>query len=292
MNKTISIIIVTYNSDDLILDCLKSIYTNNDIGDKLEVIVVDNMSKNVESMFSKIFEIYGNKVTLIKNSRNGGYGQGNNVGINASTAPIIMIMNPDVRLISPIFNKVNMHFSDPSVAMLGMRQMVSHNKQGNSFSYYDLTFPFYNLFINKLTNKLQIYNQQKMYIEGAAFFIRKNIFEGIGLFDENLFMYGEEKDVHYRLMKYNKPIKIVYDKSLKYIHLIENRTFSIKQFRDIIQSDLILCDKYKIDKNYYLKKRFKIEKAFIFIESIRCNQDKRQIHKEMVEYLSELKKSL
>ncbi|MFZ6037406.1 MAG: glycosyltransferase family 2 protein [Bacteroidota bacterium] len=292
MNKTISIIIVTYNSDDLILDCLKSIYTNNDIGDKLEVIVVDNMSKNVESMFSKIFEIYGNKVTLIKNSRNGGYGQGNNVGINASTAPIIMIMNPDVRLISPIFNKVNMHFSDPTVAMLGMRQMVSHSKQGNSFSYYDLTFPFYNLFINKLTNKLQIYNQQKMYIEGAAFFIRKNIFEEIGLFDENLFMYGEEKDVHYRLMKYNKPIEIVYDKSLKYIHLVENRTFSTKQFRDIIQSDLILCDKYKIDKNYYLKKRFKIEKAFIFIESIRCNQNKRQFHKEMVEYLSELKKSL
>ena len=102
MGKDISVIIVTYNSETYIYDCLDSLFKNNDIDDRLEVIIVDNMSVHVNSMFETIKSRYKNRVTLIKNNKNGGYGQGNNVGINNSSAPIIMIMNPDVRLVAPI----------------------------------------------------------------------------------------------------------------------------------------------------------------------------------------------
>jgi GT2 family glycosyltransferase len=54
MDKLISIIIVTYNSEEHIYNCLKSIFKYNDIKDALEVIVVDNCSLNSDKMFNNI----------------------------------------------------------------------------------------------------------------------------------------------------------------------------------------------------------------------------------------------
>ena len=54
MNKQLSIIIVTYNSEKLIFECLDSIYKYNDIGDSLEVIIVDNCSNDQEKVFEKV----------------------------------------------------------------------------------------------------------------------------------------------------------------------------------------------------------------------------------------------
>lgn len=284
--KKISIIIVTHNSDKLIYDCLSSIFTHNDINNDLEVIIVDNVSNNVDEMFFNIKAEYGDRVILIKNTINGGYGQGNNVGIKASTAPIIMIMNPDVRLISPIFNKVNMHFSDPSVAMLGMRQMVSVEKQGLSFSAPPNNFPILSLFGIKICNIFQIYIQNKMYFLGASFFIRKNIFEEIGLFDENIFMYGEEIDVHYRLNGYYKPIKIKYDKNLKYIHLIDGRPLSDMAFFNDLQSGLYLCEKFNLDKRKYIKNKIILIKLWIIIEQIRGNKRRVIYYKNILNKIS------
>ena len=101
--KRLSIVIVTYKSEEDIYDCLQSIWQYNDIpNEDLEVIVVDN-SPESEMMFSKLRELYKNDIVLIHNTHNGGYGQGNNVGIKQAKAPTIMIMNPDVRLCQPIF---------------------------------------------------------------------------------------------------------------------------------------------------------------------------------------------
>ena len=102
--KRLSIIIVTYNSEKDIYDCMASIKKYADIPmSELEIIIVDNNSKEVDSMFAKLRKLYGEDIILINNTHNGGYGQGNNVGIRRATAPVILIMNPDVRLICPIF---------------------------------------------------------------------------------------------------------------------------------------------------------------------------------------------
>ena len=119
MCKRLSIIIVTYNSLDLVFECLNSVFKYNDIGDELEVIIVENNSPQGEVMFSKIRELYQTKVTLILNSQNGGYGQGNNIGVKASNAPFIMIMNPDVCLIEPVFKQILRTFDDEQVGLVG-----------------------------------------------------------------------------------------------------------------------------------------------------------------------------
>ena len=66
MNK-ISVVIVTYNSNDLIIGCIDSILNNNDINNDLEIIIVDNNSKHADEMFSSIKYRYGDRIKLIKN---------------------------------------------------------------------------------------------------------------------------------------------------------------------------------------------------------------------------------
>lgn len=217
MDKRLSIIIVTYNSEKHIFDCLKSIYDHNDIGDKLEVIIVDNCSNNFVSTKKRIKEKYKG-VRIIDNEQNGGYGQGNNIGIKNSQAPIVMIMNPDVRIPSPYFDKVCRTFeSDNELSMYGLKQKIEDNINGNSFFMSFVYNPYISIPLTKLCNKLDIYLSKYMYFSGACFFIRKSDFEKIGLFDEKLFMYKEEYDVHTRLI--NNNMKILYDKSIYYSHL-------------------------------------------------------------------------
>ncbi|WP_160150109.1 glycosyltransferase family 2 protein [Parabacteroides sp. Marseille-P3160] len=290
--KKISIVIVTYNSEDLIGQCLDSIFNNNDLGEELEVIVVDNRSKNVNRMFSSLKNKYGERVLLIKNNKNGGYGQGNNVGILQASAPIIMIMNPDVILISPIFKRVISYFSDMSVAMIGMRQLVSKDKAGVSFSVKLNFIPIISVLLNFLCNKIQWYIQPLMYFAGACFFIRKSAFKKIGLFDENIFMYGEENDVHHRLLSSANNVKFIYDKNLKYVHLIDDRPLSNGAIPKMIRSNLLFCEKNKIDKRKTLKYKILDEKTWIIIEKMRNNKTKIEYHKTYLKILNQALLSL
>ncbi len=128
--KRLSIIIVTYNSEKDIYDCINSIRQWTDIPtEALELIVVDNNSRDTDAMFAQLRELYGNDVVLIKNTRNGGYGQGNNMGIRQATAPVILIMNPDVRLMEPVFQTALNAFDQwKDLSIYGMKQRIIHTK--------------------------------------------------------------------------------------------------------------------------------------------------------------------
>jgi GT2 family glycosyltransferase len=292
MEKNISIIIVTYNSESLIDDCLESIFKFNDINDGIEVIIVDNMSKNVDLMFSSIRRKFGDEIVLIKNDKNGGYGQGNNVGINASTAPITMIMNPDVRLLNSVFKKARVHFSDSKVAMLGMLQMVSNTKKGISYSIKLNYFAIINIFETILSNKFNYYNSSKMYVSGSCFFIRKSVFQEIGLFDENVFMYGEENDLHHRLRILKSSYKIIFDKKLTYLHLSENRPLAIKTWLQMLHSNLYFCRKYGISEERIIKNEILTAKFFRALALLKFKKDSVKTYNEWLDLLAEEKESL
>ena len=69
-----------------------------------------------------------------------------------------------------------------------------------------------------ITKKLDIFIPRYMYFAGSCFCLNKAVFEEIGLFDENLFLYHEEEDVHQRLQELHK-YKLVYLRTGEYIHL-------------------------------------------------------------------------
>lgn len=247
--KKISIIIVTYNSDDDIYNCLDSIFSYNDIGDNLEIIIVDNLSKNVDKMFDKLSELYAEKIILIKSDKNGGYGYGNNIGIKKATSPITMILNPDVRLIESVFQSVLNEFQENSdLVLLGLKQMETFNKKRYSFG--SLKLGVVESLLLKLFNKFDLYSQKLFCISGACFFVRTQTFKEVGLFDENIFLYGEERDLHVRLIK-NKKALVKYMPSLRYLHPKEDREFSLNTQIAQLKSYL-----YWIKKNKYNVKSF------------------------------------
>lgn len=233
--KRLSIIIVTYNSEKDIFDCLKAVFKHNDLGDELEVIVVDNASAGFEAMRKEIEDAYGEKVVVVSNSKNGGYGQGNNVGIRLSSSDKFLIMNPDVRIVMPMFAKVADTLGNEDIALCGFTSMENENQRNNSFYYTHTTSAFRKVFLRK---KLQTddFQYKRMFLSGACFAMRKDIFEKIGMFDENIFLYGEENDIHFRLKEMFPEKKMVFLKELRYIHPSANERDKNKEYRHSMRS--------------------------------------------------------
>ena len=260
--KRLSVIILTYNSEKDIYECLDSVYKNNDIGDDLEVIVVDNQSRDYETMQKHLAKNYP-QVRVVQNTHNGGYGQGNNVGIRLAEASIVAVMNPDVRLLMPTFGEMLQCFNDPQVIMCGGKQMLSSGQRGWSFAYDFTTFGGVQVLLRHIMQQYDIYDNQRMWLSGAFFAIRKKIFEEIGLFDETIFMYGEECDIHLRLRKSYPTMKITYLPNIPYLHLSYRKEFSKVHYKQHLLSCIYVCQKHHLS-----------EKSFLHIEkfaNIVCN---------------------
>ena len=276
--KRLSIIIVTYNSEQDIFDCLHSIFSYCDIPEEqLEVIVVDNASKYTDAMFRKIQSEYEDKVVLVRNTQNGGYGQGNNVGIRRASAPVILIMNPDVRLRMPVFAKALSAFEQRlHLSIYGMKQMRSEQvKSRISFCCLNCVNGYVYTLMTALCNRLDWYIQRFMYIQGSCFFIRKSMLEQIGLFDESIFMYGEEDDIHFRLTRqfYHK---IIYDKHLSYIHKTIDRELKLDYLMRMLNVALEQNEKRGISKRKTVINKIRNNRLLILRELIHVKLRKKE----------------
>ena len=270
--KKVSIIIVTYNSEKDIYDCINSIIENSDIPlAEIELVVVDNNSTGCDTMFGKLKTLWGEDIILIKNSSNGGYGQGNNVGIRRCSAPLVLIMNPDVRLVCPIFHKAIDRFSkDKSMCMLGMKQWLTlEEPSNNSFTCTYRMNGYLSTILSALCTRLDFYIAKYMHFSGSCFFINKAMFEAVGLFDENVFLYGEEDDIHYRLMHRFKDCKMMYDKSLRYLHLTKERLPDLRYEKTLIDVAVFQNKKKGYDERITLKNRLRCINLQIFRERLR-----------------------
>ena len=245
--KKLSIVIVTYNSTKLISDCLDSIFNNNDIGDSLEVIVVDNASPEKEKTFSLIRSRFLERVIMLDSGVNGGYGKGNNFGIMHTSGEYVIVMNPDVRIISPIFKKILGKFEDPQIGMMGVKFV------DGSMPYYFK--PEYVTFLNSLFvhcyARLQKYDSQKMFMSGSFLVFRKDAFLKAGSFDENIFMYFEEADITNRIRKAN--YSVIWCPNILVEHLAHGRSFNPYLWEVGRKSFEYYCNKYGIDRNGVLK---------------------------------------
>lgn len=288
--KKLSIIIVTYNSEKDIYECLDTIYSHCDIPIKeLEVIIVDNNSTDCDTMFNKLKTLWGEDIILIKNSSNSGYGQGNNVGIRQCSAPVVLIMNPDVRLVCPIFRKaINLFSKNKNMCILGMKQWLTlEEPSNNSFTCTYRMNGYLSTILSALCTRLDFYIAKYMHFSGSCFFINKAMFEAVGLFDENVFLYGEEDDIHYRLMHRFKDCKMKYDKSLRYLHLTKERQPDIKYEKTLIDVAVIQNQKKGYNEDKTLKNRLRCINLLILRERLRIMLGKN--NRTLLNMLEELK---
>lgn len=254
--KKVSVIIVTYNDEKDIYDCVASIQQYADIPlEELELVVVDNSPADSAPMFANLRAQYGDDIVLLRNDRNGGYGQGNNVGIRACCAPIVMVMNPDVRLYEPVFKKVLAAFdADAQLNLYGMKQMCTPQRPSKKTT--DWTYMmngWVRAFLSSFMSRTDWYFPKWMFISGACFFVRKSSFVEVGLFDEDNFMYGEEDDIRLRLQQ-RFGVHTIYDRQLHYLHLIGERVIASKALVREAESCLLLYGKKGYRRPYILKR--------------------------------------
>lgn len=268
--KRLSVIIVTYHSEHDIYDCLQTVWQYCDIAkEELEVIVVDN-TPECEPMFTRLKECYGEAVTLVHNSHNGGYGQGNNVGIRLAAAPVVLIMNPDVRLCEPVFSTAVKAFEDDSrLSIYGIKQMADATTPSpysvvctymmNGYLFTGLT---------ALANRFDFFLPRCMYVSGSCFFARKEMLEAVGMFDEQNFMYGEEDDIRCRLLKTFGPA-MKYNPRLHYIHPMHTREPDLAYEKRLIDTAVKLNEKNGYPQKRTLRNRLRNLRLLIWREQLK-----------------------
>ena len=241
----ISVVIVTYESELDILGCINSVLLNSGLSkENLEIIVVDNSTeKSAKKTKDLIVKEYGDTVGYVPMEKNCGYGAGNNFGIDICSAAIVCVMNPDVRLVDPLFPLANQIFhNEKNVAMVGFKQTGGKNI---SFYFYpEIFWPFVGAIATKIFNRLNFYSSKVFFLSGALVFIQKEKFKKVGGYDEKIFLYCEDSDLTKRFRKHGYGVR--YSSDLIYEHRVD-----VLQRKDRSEESLTIEYESMI---YYLKK--------------------------------------
>ena len=212
MKPEVSIIIVNYNCEEHVCNCLESIYKNTK-GTGFEIIVVDNASVvySVEAIVKRFPE-----VKLIVNEENLGFGTANNIGAKEALGKYLFFLNPDTLLLNDAVSMFYRFLEDSknNIASCGGKLVKPDGTLNKSLGHFpsllqqfsDLGFyKFYRKYYNKKLTMGKGCDFKVIrlvdYIVGAAFCIKKQIFEEMSGFDERFFLYYEETDLFFRLHK-------------------------------------------------------------------------------------------
>lgn len=132
------IIFVTYNSEKWIEQCLDSIVSSNIDLNQLSLFFTDNNSTDqtlpLLNSFKKNFENKFRKIDVIKNNKNKGFGQGNNLGVKQGSGDYLFFLNIDTEINTTTFQKIfeAIELSPPKVKMWELKQLPYEHPK-----YYD-----------------------------------------------------------------------------------------------------------------------------------------------------------
>ncbi len=205
----LSIIIVNWNSSEYLIECLKSIRSNVRLL-TYEVIVVDNNSapNDVEQI-----KAHANDIKLITCNENLGFARANNLGFKASKGEVLLFLNPDTEIIGDAVTVLVRSARElPNAGIVGCKllntdltvQLSSIQKfptivnQVIDAKALQLLWPSCPLWdISPLFESDPITVPVDV-ISGACIVTRRDVFEQIGLFGEDYFMYAEDVELSYK----------------------------------------------------------------------------------------------
>lgn len=223
----LSIIIVNYKTPLLTKACISSVMQSSVTN--FEIIVVDNASNdNSKEIICSEFS----NIIWIQNQENEGFGRANNKGIEIAKGEFILLLNSDVTVKDDTIIKCLEHVkSDNNIGVLGCKLLYPNNSTQKSYYYYIADYNGvlkYNLFLDYIYKFTQ--PKKIKAVMGAFMMFPSKIFEEVGKFDPDFFMYAEEIHLCYRISKKN--YKIVYFEETFAIHhhgASSNSVWSVKQ---------------------------------------------------------------
>lgn len=208
----VAIIIVNYNTRDLLLECIKSVIDSSK-DTNIEIIVVDNDSKDgsaeaVRRAFPDVF--------VLANRTNLGFGAACNQAIKLARSPLVLLLNSDARLTVEAFKAVYdcMRLQE-SCGAAGCKLVNATGQQAvntrNFLTPLNQALEQANLTARLSSRYLRRSYYPKLdgnltdcsvdWIDGACLMLRRAALDEVGLFDERFFMYSEDEDICLRLKK-------------------------------------------------------------------------------------------
>ena len=253
----VSIIIVNYNTCQMTKECIDSIFEKTQ-GLSFEVILVDNASNDG----SKEFFEKETRIRYVYSYENMGFGRANNVGMMLAKGKYFFLLNSDTLLMNNaihlFFNYAEEHEQKAfygawledkdgirvhSFARMPTPQSIL--KESFCMYYWKLTGKSKEVYSETYTMDLQ---KEVGFITGADLFMHRSVYEQIGGFDHNIFMYCEESDLQYRALQVGYKSYII--NGPRIIHLEGQSNLSKKDTKKT-------NSKYAIglrSKLYYVKK--------------------------------------
>lgn len=242
----LSVIIVSYKVKFYLEQCLLAVKKAT-AGIESEIYVVDNHSNDGSVEF--IAERFPD-INLISSNHNNGFSRANNIAIRQCSGEYVLLLNPDTivgeRSIKEVLKFMDAH---PKAGGVGVKMLnadgscAKESRRGVptvATSFYKMTglcacYPHSQRFAHYYMGHLPWDKSAQIEIISGAFcMLRHSAIDKIGLLDEDFFMYGEDVDLSYRLLKggyenWYVPVEILHYKgesahksSFRYVHVFYN----------------------------------------------------------------------
>lgn len=223
MTPEISAILVNYNGGAELRRALQSIAAEL-IGHDWEAVVVDNASIDGSAEIAREFEP---QVRLIRNATNVGFGRGVNQGLSLSSAPLVLVMNPDCRLVGGALATLRAELESRELcALVGPRILNPDGSvQGSARGDPDMLTGLFGRqgILRRLLPGLDVSRRNVVdddasgrgpsktvdWVSGACMLARRAPLHGAGGFDERYFLYWEDADLCRRLRQSGYHVRYV-----------------------------------------------------------------------------------
>jgi N-acetylglucosaminyl-diphospho-decaprenol L-rhamnosyltransferase len=224
-NPKLSIVIVNWNTRDLLLGCLESIHKNPP-SLSYQIIVVDNGS--TDDSVGSVTKNFPD-VVMIQNPENTGFARANNQAIKSSTSDFVILINSDTRILKETFNKIlSFALDNERAAIIGGRLLnddgsfqASYNKFPTLLSeilaLFGLARIFYSRYFPSYPPKKSTHTKLCDWVGGAYMLVRREAIIQVGLMDERYFMYSEDLEWCHRMQE--KGWQVYYCADSPIIHL-------------------------------------------------------------------------
>lgn len=205
----LSIIIVNWNSKDYLRKCLESVFTETrDI--EFEVIVIDSASFDG---CGEMLRAHFPQVSFIQGNQNIGFARANNEAFGVSKGNAILFLNPDTEVIGPAITALHEHLTKlPNAGAVGCKLL---NSDGTVQTSCIQSVP---TILNQLLDseflrahwpRSPLWGMAPLFdattapqpveaVSGACVMMKRSLFEQIGRFSEDFFMYAEDIDLSYK----------------------------------------------------------------------------------------------
>lgn len=250
MALKLSVIIVNYNVKYYLDQCIRSVLRAfEEMNTPAEIIVVDNHSADgsVDYLEQRYPQKLYPMVRFVRSAHNLGFARANNIAIRQSRGEYVLLLNPDT-IVGEDALKASVDFMDvhEDAGAVGVRMLGAQGRRAMEsrrglptpmVSFFKMLgfcnrWPHHRLFGKYYMGYLPWDEPSQIeVVSGAYCMLRRKALDEVGLLDEDFFMYGEDIDLSYRVLKggyhnYYLPVDILHYKgestqksSFRYVHV-------------------------------------------------------------------------